>query len=98
MEEDVDDVLDWLESIETLVDARVMIIARVLFPRWSCQDHVRHEMTFCARVFFSNALSLEILPLTCISRHFFFQKIIYLSFTFVPSVGMRIDNNKRYIY
>jgi len=45
MEEDVDDVLDWLESIETLVDARVMIIARVLFPRWSCQDHVRHEMT-----------------------------------------------------
>jgi len=46
MEEDVDDVLDWLESIETLVDARVMIIARVLFPRWSCQDHVRHEMTF----------------------------------------------------
>jgi len=37
MEEDVDDVLDWLESIETLVD--------VLFLRWSCQDHVRHEMT-----------------------------------------------------
>jgi len=80
MEEDVDDVLDWLATIETLVDARVMIIARVLFPRWSCQDHVRHG------VFFSNALSLDIMPLTCISRHFFFQKIIYLSFTFVPSV------------
>jgi len=74
MEEDVDDVRDWLETIETLVDARVMIIARVLFPRWSCQDHVRHEMTFCGRVFFSNALSLAILPLICISRHFFFQK------------------------
>jgi len=28
MEEDVDDVRDWLETIETLVDARVMIIAR----------------------------------------------------------------------
>jgi len=66
MEEDVDDVLDWLESIETLVD--------VLFLRWSCQDHVRHEMT----LFFSNALSLDILPLFCISRYFLF--------TFVPSV------------
>jgi len=74
MEEDVDDVRDWLETIETLVDARVMIIARVLFPRWSCQDHVRHEMT----LFFSNALSLDILPLFCISRYFLF--------TFVPSV------------
>jgi len=95
MEEHVD-VRDWLETIETLVDACVMIIARVLFPRWSCLDHVRHEMTFCGRVFFSNALSLDILPLICISRHFFFQKE-FLSFTFVPSFLMRIDK-KRYIY
>jgi len=55
MEEHVD-VRDWLETIETLVDACVMIIARVLFPRWSCLDHVRHEMTFCGRFSFQRPL------------------------------------------
>jgi len=75
MEEDVDDVLDWLESIETLVDARVMIIARVLFPRWSCQDHVRHEMTFCGRFFFPTLSPSKFCRLfASLAIFFFFQK------------------------
>jgi len=69
MEEDVDDVRDWLETIETLVDARVMIIARVLFPRWSC-----HEMTFCGRVFFRTPSTWKFCRLFASLAIFFFEK------------------------